>query len=71
MSKSRGRSVRLHGMGFLPVLSLSMRSLPDGDTGKTFSFTSVLWRVMLVGMLSVVKSGGSDVVDSVQQECLV
>ncbi|WP_346682031.1 hypothetical protein [Bifidobacterium pullorum] len=54
MSKSRGRSVRLHGMGFLPVLSLSMRSLPDGDTGKTFSFTSVLWRVMLVGMLSVV-----------------
>lgn len=46
-----GKPVRLHGMGFLPLLSLSMRSLPDGDTGKTFSFTSVLWRVMLIGML--------------------
>lgn len=54
MDKSQDFSVHLHGMGFLPVLSLSMRSLPDDGTGKTFSFTSVLWRVMLVGILSVV-----------------
>lgn len=48
-----GKSVHLHGMGFLPVLSLSMRSLPDGDIGRAFSFTSVLWRVMLIAVLFI------------------
>ena len=48
-----GKPARLHGMGFLPLLSLSMRSLPNGDTGKTFSFTSVLWRVMLIAVLFI------------------
>ena len=49
-----GKPVHLHGMGFLPVLSPSMRSLPDGGTGKAFSFTSVLWRVMLIAVLFIV-----------------
>ena len=49
----KGAPARLHGMGFLPLLSLSMRSVPDGDTGRAFSFTSVLWRVMLVGVLFI------------------
>lgn len=52
MGKTKPGSVHLRGMGFLPVLSLSMRSLPDGDTGRTFSFRSVLWRLLLVAVLS-------------------
>lgn len=54
MGETKHGSVHLHGMGFLPLFSSNMRSLPDDGTGKMFSFTSVLWRVMLVGMLSVV-----------------
>ena len=49
----KGAPVHLHGMGFLPVLSPSMRSLPDGDMGKAFSLTSVLWRVMLIAVLFI------------------
>ena len=52
MSKSKGRWVNLHGMGFLPLLGFAtMRSLPEKSEGKAFSFTSMEWRMLLIGVL--------------------
>lgn len=52
MGETKHGSVHLHGMGFLPLFSSSMRPLPGDDEGKVFSFKSLLWRLLLVAVLS-------------------
>ena len=54
-SKSKGRWVNLHGMGFLPLVGfLRMKSLPKDSEERAFSFRSVEWIVLLIGVLSLV-----------------
>ena len=52
MDDSKGGPVRLHGMGFLPLFSSGMSSLPGDGGGRAYSFRSVLWRILPIGVLS-------------------
>ena len=46
------KASRLHGMGFLPLFGSAMATTTKDGEGRVFSFRSVLWRLLLIAVLS-------------------